>query len=113
MNLRLQTPAAESHMYLFEMLYLQDLVDGKLHKESHLRNLVAHMALSKRLHEVQMEYDMEDCVLAGKKSEYFAEFCTRTQTGTNMSTSTASTSHFCEQYGAMTLYYHGDNKETP
>jgi hypothetical protein len=99
-------------MYLFHMLYLQDLVDEKLHKESHLRNLVAHMVLSKRLHEMQMEYDVEDCVPAGKKSESFAEFRTRTQTGTNISSSTASTSDFCEQYGAMTLYDHWDNKET-
>jgi hypothetical protein len=30
--------------YLFQMLYLQDLVDQKLQKESHLRNLIAHMA---------------------------------------------------------------------
>lgn len=100
-------------MYLFEMLYLQDLVDDKLHKESHLRNLIAHMALSKRLHEMQMEYDIENCVPAGKKSESFTKFCTRTQTGTNMSSSTASTSDFCEQYGAMTLYDHGDDKEKP
>jgi hypothetical protein len=56
-------------MYLLEMLYLQDLVDEKLHKELHLRNLIAHVALSRRLHEMQMEYDMEDCVPAGKKSE--------------------------------------------
>ena len=65
-------------MYLFEMLYLQDLVDEKLHKELHLRNLVAHVALSKRLHEMQMEYNVEDCVPAGKKSESFSEFLTRT-----------------------------------
>jgi hypothetical protein len=93
-------------MYLFEMLYLQDIVVEKLHKESRLRNLIAHMALGKRLYEMQMEYDVEDCVPAGKKSESLAEFRTRTQIGTNISSSTASTSDFCEQYGAMTLYDH-------
>ena len=98
-------------MYLFEMLYLQDLVDEKLHKELHLRNLIAHVALSKRLHEMQMEYDMEDCVPAGKKSESFTEFLTRTHPGTNTSSSTASMSGLCEQYGAMTLYDHENNKE--
>jgi hypothetical protein len=98
-------------MYLFEILYLQDLVDEKLYKELHLRNLVAHVALSKRLHEMQMEYDVEDCVPAGKKSESFSEFLTRTQAGTNTSSSTASMSDLCEQYGAMALYDNGDNKK--
>jgi hypothetical protein len=58
-------------MYLFEMLYLQGLVDEKLRKESHLRNLIAHMALRKRLHEQQMEHDWEDCMSAEKNSELF------------------------------------------
>jgi len=98
-------------MYLFEMLYFQDLVDEKLHKELHLRNLVAHMALSKRLHEIQMDYDAEDCVPAGKKSEPFAEFLTRTHPGTNTSSSTEPMSGLCEQYGEMTLYDNGNNKK--
>jgi hypothetical protein len=98
-------------MYLFEMLCLQDLVDEKLHKEAHLRNFVAHMALSKRLYEMQMAYDVEDCVPAGKNSESFAEFHARNHTGTNTSSSMASMSDLCEQYGAMALYDNGDNKE--
>jgi hypothetical protein len=98
-------------MYLFEMLCLQDLVDEKLHKETHLRNLVAHVVLSKRLHEMQMEYDVEDCVPAGKNSESFAEFHARNHLGTNTSSSTASISNLCEQYGSMVLYDNGD-KET-
>ena len=98
-------------MYLFEMLYLQGLVDEKLHKESHLRNLVAHMALSKRLHEMQMEYDVEDCVPAGKNSESFAEFHARNHPGTSTSSSTAEMSDLCKQYRAMALYDNGDNKE--
>ncbi len=98
-------------MYLFEMLYLQGLVDEKLHKEAHLRNFVAHIALSKRLHEMQMEYDVEDCVPARKTSGSFAEFHGN-HTGTNTSSSTASMSDLCEQYGAMTLCDSGDNKET-
>lgn len=93
------------------MLYLQDLVNEKLHKELHLRNLIAHMALSKRLHKMQMEYDVEDCVPAGKKSESFTEFLTRTHPGTNTSSSTASISGICEQYGAMMLCDHENNKE--
>jgi hypothetical protein len=60
-------------MYLSEMLFLQNLVYEKLRKELRLRNLVAHVALSKRLHELRMgnymEYDMEYCVPTGKKSE--------------------------------------------
>lgn len=98
-------------MYLFEMLYLQDLVDEKLHKELHLRNLVAHLALSKRLHEIQTDFDAEDCVPAGKKSESFTEFLTRTHPGTNTSSSTVSMSDLCEQYGAMTLCDQENNKE--
>lgn len=94
------------------MLYLQDLVDEKLHKELHLRNLVAHVALNKRLHEMQIEYDVEeDCVPAGKKSESFSEFLTRTQAGTNTSNSTSVMSGLCEQYGAMTLGDHENNME--
>jgi hypothetical protein len=61
-------------VYLFQMLYLQDLIEQKLQKESHLRNLIAHIALSKRLYEMQMYYDAEICVPAGKERESFAEF---------------------------------------
>lgn len=93
------------------MLYLQDLVDEKLHKELRLRNLIAHVALSKQLHEMQMEYGVEDCVPAGKKSESFTEFLTRTHPGKNTSSSTALMSGLCEQYGAITLYNHENNKE--
>jgi len=60
---------------------------------------------------MQMEYDVEDCVPAGKKSESFSEFLTRTQAGTNTSSSTAAMSGLCEQYGAMTLCDHENNKE--
>lgn len=98
-------------MSIFEMLYLQDLVDQELHKELQLRNLVAHLALSKQLHKMQMEYDVEDCVPAGKKSESFAEFLTRNHPGTNTSSFTTSVSGVCEQYGAMTLYDQGDKRE--
>jgi hypothetical protein len=103
-------------MYLSEMLYVQDLVDEKLREELHLRNLVAHLALSKRLHEMKMgndmEYDTEYCVPTGKTSESFAEFLSSNHPGTNASSSTASLSSLCEQYEAMTLYNHGDKKET-
>jgi hypothetical protein len=93
------------------MLYLQNLVNEKLHKELRLRNLIAHVALSKRLHEMQMEYDVEDYVPAGKKSESFTEFLTHTHPRTNTSSSMASMSGLCEQYGAMTLCDHKNNKE--
>jgi hypothetical protein len=62
------------------------------------------MVLSKRLHEMQMELDVEDCVPARKKSESFAEFLTRNQPATKTSSSTTSMSNLCEQYGAMTLW---------
>ena len=91
-------------MYLFEIMYLQDLVNGKLHRESHLRNLVAHMALSRRIHEIQMEHDVEGCVPAGKASESFAEFLARKQPGTTTSGSSTLMSNICEQYEAITLY---------
>lgn len=103
-------------MYLSEMLYLQHLVYEKLRKELPLRNLIAHMALSKQLHKIEieydMEYDMEYCVPTGKKSESFAEFLRSNTHGTDTSSSTASLSGICEQYGAMSLYDHGDKKET-
>jgi hypothetical protein len=92
------------------MLYLQDLVYRKLYKESHLRNLVAHMALSKQIHGIQMEYDEEACVPAGKESESFAEFLARNQPVTTTSSSTTSVSNLCEQYEAITLYDLWDKK---
>ena len=103
-------------MYLSEVLYLQHLVYEKLRKELPLRNLVAHVALSKRLHEIEMgydmEYDMEYCLPTGKKSESFAEFLSNNQPGTNASSSKASLSGLCEQYGAMTLHDHGNKEKT-
>jgi hypothetical protein len=98
-------------MSIFAMLYLQDPVDQKLHKELQLRNLVAHIALSKQLHKIQMEHDVDNCVPAGKKSESFAKFLTRNQPETNTSSSAASISDVCEQYGAMTLYEQEDKRE--
>jgi hypothetical protein len=85
------------------MLYLQDLVVEKLHKESHLRNLVAHMALGKRLQEMLMEYNVEDCVPAGKTSQSFAESYSPNQPGPNTSNATTPMSNLCEEYGTMTL----------
>ena len=101
----------QAMVYLFQMLYLQDLVEQKLQKESHLRNLIAHMALSKRLHEMQMDYDAEICVPAGKESESFAEFLARNQPGATTSSSTTSVSNLCEQYEAITLHDSWDEKE--
>ena len=92
------------------MLYLQHLVYEKLRKELQLRNLVAHVALSRRLHGMEMEYDMEYCVPTGKRSKSFAEFLRSNFHGTNTSSSTASLSDVCEQYGAMTLYGCGDEE---
>ena len=94
------------------MLYLQDLVYENLRKELPLRNLVAHVAVSKRLHEMEMEYDVEYCVPTGKNSESFAEFLRSNLHGMNTSSSMTSLSGICEQYGAMTLYGRGDKEET-
>ena len=52
---------------------------------------------------MHIDYDVEDCVPAGKKSEFFAEFLTRDHSGTNTSSSTTSMSNLCKQYGAMKL----------
>ena len=68
--------------------------------------------LGKQLYKMQIEYNMEDCVPARKKSKSPIEFYTYTQIGTNISSSTASTSNFYNQYGAITLYNYWDNKET-
>ena len=97
-------------MHPCEMLHLQHLVYEKLRKELQLRNLVAHMAVSKQLHEMEMGYDVEYRVPSGKKSESFAEFLRNNAHGTNTSSSTASLSDVCEQYGAMTLYGRGDKE---
>jgi hypothetical protein len=92
-------------MSLFQMLYLQDLVVNKLHKETHLRNLVAHMALSKRLQEIQMEDNLEHYVPSRKKSESFADFQFRNPYGvpewTNTSRSATSMYNICKEYAAM------------
>jgi hypothetical protein len=97
---------------LFQILSLQDLVDQKLYKESHVRNLVAHMALSKRLQDIQMEYDLEHCVATGKKSESFAEFqlrnSSRVPDWTNKSISATSIYDLSEEYAGMTLVSHLD-----
>ena len=61
-------------MYLFEMLYLQDLINERLYKELHLRNLIIYIALSKQLYEMQIEYNMENCVLAKKKSKSITDY---------------------------------------
>ena len=86
------------------MLHLQHLVYEKLRKELQLRNLVAHMAVSKQLHEMEMGYDVEYRVPSGKKSESFAEFLARKQPGTTTSGSSTLMSNICEQYEAITLY---------
>jgi hypothetical protein len=89
-------------MYLFEILYLQDLIIKKLYKELYLRNLVVHIALGKRLQEMQIEYNIEDYIPAEKKSESFVKFGSR-----NLSSSTTLMSNICKEYRMMTLYDDG------
>jgi hypothetical protein len=93
------------------MLYLQNLVNKKLHKELRLRNLIAHVALSKRLHKMQIEYNVEDYVPAEKKSKSFTEFLTHTHPRTNTLSSIALMSGLYKQYRAITLYNYKNNKK--
>ncbi len=47
-------------MPIIQLLYLQSLINEKLHKEKNcLRNIVGHIALSKRLQLIQTEDDLE------------------------------------------------------
>ena len=60
---------------------------------------------------MQIEYNIADCVPARKKSESFAKFYIYTQTGINMSSSTALMSGLYKQYRAIILYNYRDNKD--
>jgi hypothetical protein len=94
-------------MYIIQFLYLQNLIDEKLHKDKNsLRNIVGHIALSERLAQaLQTEDDLERHTLSCTGSEGWGADTRETRDYD------AGICCISEKFAAVTLNESGNNSE--